>query len=69
MDRAAELAVLKDAVDEAMLLDAAEPGEVRGHHAGAEMNLVSGLDVSLCAGYGGLDAQLQFACGGHPWTG
>ena len=69
MDRAAQLAVLEHVVDEAMLLDAAEPGEVRGHHSGAEMDLVRGLDLSLCAGYGGLDAQLQFTCGGHPWTG
>ena len=69
MDRAAELAFSEDVVDQAVLLDPAESGEVRRYDACAEMDLVSGLDLSLRTGYGGLDAQLQFACGGHPRTG
>lgn len=48
MDRAAELAFSEDVVDQAVLLDSAEPGEVRRYDTCAEMD-PSAVWTSACA--------------------
>ena len=67
MDRAAHL-VAEDAIDEAMLLDTAQPGEGVGHDGGPKMVPAAGevLDLRSGGGYGGLDPLLELVCARHP---
>jgi hypothetical protein len=67
VDRAADLGP-EDRVDSAVLLDSAQPRELRGGHDRAEVVAAAGEidDLRARAGDGNLDARLQLRGGRHP---
>lgn len=65
MNAAAELALAKDCVNKAMLLDQAEAGELGCRDAGAEVNVVVARHLGLGAGNPGLDSLFYFGGSWH----
>ncbi len=65
MDGSAEFTLAEDGVDEAVLLDKAEPSEVAGDDARREVDVVGAFHLGAGAGNPALDPFLHFGCGWH----
>ena len=69
MNGATDLALGKDPIDEAVLLDPADAGEGVGDDAGAEMHVVVTLHLGPGTGNPGLDPRSDLVWSGHSPTG